>query len=297
MKNYLIKFFAVMGTLAGCVFASMPAALSMQAQTLYVLGCGQGLSYYDEEALEVELVDGKYSFDVQDLSDLYVSFNRWSEEGDQLLRYDSYVFELDYADLGTSVKSIKRMYSDTDKFTRLPFEGDYHVEIASNARSATFYARIPQTTYSNDLYYVGPQADSSGHVTRQLQRVSDTEFQLDCSGENRIPAMALFSIVGNGWHDGYGCGVLDGSDCVKLWQFGKHTMLEKDFDGIITVKLNRGLLQPAEVAMTASAGISDIEVAPNTEVKYYNLQGIEVKSPRNGIYVEQSAGGSRLVKK
>jgi hypothetical protein len=74
-------------------------------------------------------------------------------------------------------------------------------------------------------------------------------------------------------------------------------MLENDFDGIITVKLNRGLLQPAEVAMTASTGISDIEAAPNTAVKYYNLQGIEVKSPRNGIYVEQSAGGSRLVKK
>ncbi len=276
---------------------SILAALSMQAQTLYVLGCGEGLSYFEDKALEVELVDGKYSFDVKNLSDLYVSFNRWTEEDKMAFRLESYVFQFGYSDLGRKVSSIRRTFADTELFTKLPFEGDYHVKIASKARSATFYARIPQTTYSTTLYYVGPGSDGSGNVARQLQRVSDTEFQLDCSGENRIPAMVLFSIVGNGWHDGYGCGVLDGSDCVKLWQFGKHTMLENDFDGIITVKLNRGLLQPAEVAMTALTGISDIEAAPNTAVKYYNLQGIEVKSPRNGIYVEQSAGGSRLVKK
>ena len=51
---------------------SILAALSMQAQTLYVLGCGEGLSYFEDKALEVELVDGKYSFDVKNLSDLYV---------------------------------------------------------------------------------------------------------------------------------------------------------------------------------------------------------------------------------
>lgn len=72
---------------------SMLAALSMQAQTLYVLGCGEGLSYFEDKALEVELVDGKYSFDVKNLSDLYVSFNRWTEEDKMAFRLESYVFQ------------------------------------------------------------------------------------------------------------------------------------------------------------------------------------------------------------
>lgn len=277
--------------------AALLAALAAQSQTLYVLGCGDGLSYHEEEALEVELVDGKYTFDVKNLSDLYVSFSRWNEENETPFRAESYVFQFDYTRLGESVAPIRRSYTDTDIFTRLPFEGDYHVEIGSKLSDATFYARMPECVYSNDLYYVGPGSDGSGNVARQLRRVSEAEFQLDCNGENRILAKSLFCIAGSGWQDGYGCGMVDGSDCVKLWQFGKYTMLENDFEGTINVKLNRGLLQPAEVTMTSTAGIGDIESDSNAAVKYYNLQGIEIQSPRNGIFVERSANGSRLVKK
>lgn len=279
------------------ILTALLAALSIQAQTLYVLGCGDGLSYSESEALEVELVDGKYSFDVKNLSDLYVAFENWFDGHKMPFRYRSYIYQFGYNELGRKILPLERGFADLDLFTKLPFEGDYYIIMDDGDLRAKFYGRLPEYDSQGQLYYAGPSADG-GQVRRMFSRLSDSEYRLDCTGSNRIPAGELFSIVGDDWTDGYGFGVLDGHDCVRMWQFGKFSMLTDDFEGVLSVKLNPGLLQPMEVTMTTTAGVDYVtdDVAPGP-VRYFNLQGIEVSEPSNGIFVEQRPGGSRLVKK
>lgn len=275
------------------ILTALLAALSIQAQTLYVLGCAKGLSYEVDKAMKVEQTDKNFGFYVEDLCDLCVSLQADNPYD------DCYMFRFGYLDLGKDVSPLHSTMWTSGLFSSLPFDGDYYVRVSRTVGGATFFGRLHDgILHDGTLYYSGESADGASKVWREFTRLSDSEFLLDCTGVNRIPAGQLFRIVGEDCEEGYGCGMLDGQDCVRLWQFGKFSILTRDFDGVLTVKLNPGRLQPMEVAMTETASVSDLfGSADNGSVRYYNLQGVEVTAPRNGIFVEQCGGTSRLVKK
>ena len=58
--------------------------------------------------------------------------------------------------------------------------------------------------------------------------------------------------------------------------------------------LTRGLI--SNTAYVGQSGITEIEDTPDTEAKYYSLQGFRVMTPERGIYIKRKGGkASRVI--
>lgn len=105
------------------------AALSMNAQTLYVCGAGDGLAWTPEAPFEVELTDGAYTFDVTNLTQLKLStaMGDWDT-------FNAAGKTCNYTkdDLGNAIELV-----DGDGNIGTPWKGDYHIVIAGDLSTIT----------------------------------------------------------------------------------------------------------------------------------------------------------------
>lgn len=264
--------------------AAAVAALSMNAQTLYVCGAGQGLAWDPSAPLEVALAGDAYTFDVDDLVQFKIStaMGTWN---------DFNAAAVCCADMTKDMLGQPQALSAGDGNIGTPWMGNYHIVVASDLSTITMTTTTPEPAGATPVYLRGDMNGWAVSEEWQMKSTDGVTYTFVCEGATAIEAGTKFKIADAGWGNiNYGCGGPIEVGNAMTWNYNAENSVATDgFTGTITFEL-LGLKQPAAVTFTAGgSSVKGIEVAEG-EAEYFNMQGVRVANPENGLYIVRKAG-------
>lgn len=268
-------------------------AAGASAQTLYVKGSGEGLSWDVGTDMAVQAENGNYTFTIANLSMFKISTVSSAEDGG----WDAFNGAAKCAeDDGTSYKdNLGKPVNlvDGDANIGVPWIGTYTVVIPADLSTITVSTDTPEPT-SFDAFLRGDMNDwlnDSDEATQAKWKFtqSGTTMTLECSAENGTALIGgqKCKIADMGWGNvNYGAGdYIDFDDPYEWFYNAGDGVLGDDFEGTITFETPEVLRAPIMVTFTEKAGVKNVSVDANAPAEYYNLQGIRVANPEAGLYI------------
>ena len=287
--------------------AAAAMAITMSAQApLYITGEGDAINNWSPDApAEMTFADGKYTFTAE-LNSFKISTAKgtWDE-----FNAGCYTLEAKPKEPGTY--NLVAGYANINT----PWKGEYTITVAGDLSTITFEteSQKPADTLI-DCYIRGTVNDWSGELadleiwkmeTNATVTTVGTVYWFDCVGDKVIPAGSEIKCAGADWQGGinYTPGKYfdfgEAMDCA--YNNGDNILIEEDYSGTIKLELVNGPFEPAKITLYEtvvpheSAGIADITVDENAPVEYFNLQGVRVANPENGLYIVRQ--GAKTFKK
>lgn len=281
--------------------AAAVAALSMNAAPLYLCGAGmlQGteavaLGWAPETPAEVQpQEDGSYVFDINDLTALKIStvmgpWEQWNTA--------NYYADITKESLGTPV-ALELNASAPNIMG--PWKGDYHIVVAADLSTITMTTETEEPTGYTKVYLRGGwDKDWAALEQWEMSTEDGITYTFDCQGETVIPAGVEFKIADADWGSiNYSAGgpvTLD-EECEWNYDDPTNSTVAADFDGTITMILPEVAREAAIVTFASGVhtGVEAIETVEG-EAEYFNLQGVRVANPENGLYIVRQ--GSKVSK-
>lgn len=272
--------------------AAAVAALSMNAEPLYLVGSGilQG-----EEAVTLDWTpatpaevnpngEGNYEFDVNDFVAIKISTaaGEWDE-----FNAGAYFAEITEENLGTAVALELNPEAGN---IQAPWKGNYHFVVAGDLSTITVTTDTRKPEGFTKVYLRGGM-DPNWAALEQWEMYTEDgiTYTFDCAGETVIPAGIEFKIADADWGSiNYSAGgvVTLEEECEWNYNDSTNSTVAEDFDGTITLILPDVPMTAAIVRFEAGKhlGVEAIETVEG-EVEYFNLQGVRVANPENGLYI------------
>ena len=285
--------------------AAVIATLSMNAQ-LYMVGDGSvngvATGWVASAPVAFELVDGNYVLDVTNLNSFKISTvigdaadgnDGWNTFNNASLYANVSAEDVENA-VAVELESMEGVDNPGNIVT--PWAGDYHVVVSGDYKTITLTTTTPRPTGPDRLFLNGGMSGWAAVEEYELTNIGEGLYSLYCT----IEMGTEFKISGETWavYDyGYGDAVYDGSDDV-WYKGGGNTTMGEDFTGTVTVELTINETENyATVRFEGDASVADVAV-DNAAAEYFNLQGVRVANPENGLYIVRKGGkvSKQLVK-
>lgn len=275
--------------------AAAMAALSMNAQ-LYLVGAGEGLGWEPTAPMTIEAKDGNYAFTINDLTSLKMSTVKPAEGSETA--WD----EFNAAALFTNVtkenlgKALD-LEINGDANVTMPWKGTWSVVVSGDYKTAIFTTTTPEPTGATAVYIRGAMTPDWGALdlwkfTPEKDTPDNKVYTFVCSGDTKILAGVEFKIADADWGNiNYGAAGVVTVDEESWWNYdANNSTVAEDFEGTITFTLPDEAMGDATVFFkTGATAVDAIEVAEG-EAEYFNLQGVRVANPENGLYIVRKAG-------
>lgn len=241
--------------------------------SIYVTGDGEGLGGWDlASALAVEGEFGVHSFSSANLNSFKfstVATTDWDE-------FNGRAFSAGSCEIGENAIDIYNQ--DWDNKT--PWTGDYDVTIDLCAMTLTLATETPKPALElQEIYLRGGMNDWSADPAYLFSSEDGIVYTL--SGVS-IEAGVEFKFATSDWSTVDLGGVSDMVlDTVYTLSPGPNNCTVAESVSDVTITLN---VEDNTVVLTTEGGIANIGVE-SAKAVYYNLQGVEVANPSNGIYL------------
>lgn len=268
------------------ILAAAALAFSANAQ-LYMVGSGAGLDWTPETPMEVALENGNYTVTIENL----VKFKMSTAKGD----WDTYnaaglAFEITEETLGQPVEITA---GSPDIMT--PWAGTYTLVVSGDCKTVTVTTTTPKPQGPKEIYLRGSINEWNNLDGWQFVYDADKNaYYFDCIAPHNIPMGAEFKVADANWGDvNYGAaGAVYADVFGSDWNFDAgNAVMSEDYAGTIEVTLPQVVKNPAtvilhpEIIEHGGAGVADITVDANAPKEYFNLQGIRVANPTEGLYI------------
>ena len=265
--------------------AAALATVSMNAQ-LYVCGAGDGLAWEPATPYVVELTDGAYTFEVNNLTQFKISTSMGSWED-----FNANCLVCAYTEENIG-KPVELVSGDANIGT--PWKGDWTVVVAGDLSTLTMTTTTPKPEGPVEIFVRGDMNSWGTGDEWKFETTDDKSFTLHCTIEMGME----FKIADGDWNK-YNWGPAGTEvypDTEDLWNYnaGNATMAE-DFTGTISFTIGEKYDDPIIVSFTSDAGVASITVDENAPVEYFNLQGVRVAQPESGLYIVRQ--GSKVTKR
>lgn len=291
--------------------AATLAAVSMNAQ-LYVCGNGEGLGWDPTNPFEVELTGDVYKFTINNLVEFKMSSAMGNAEGaDDTEKWAPFNENCYYANVTEDLvgQPVELEINGETNFSA-PWKGDWTIEVAQDYSTVILTTTTPKpdpdaapavfirggmNNWGNDEGF----AESDTWKFNAVKNADDVwEFSFVAKGATMIQQGVEFKIADADWGAyNYGGGDVTAFDDEMPWNHnGSNTKVFADFEG--TIKFTAPEEPKGEIFVTFSTEISDgivgVEIDENAPVEYFNLQGIRVANPENGLFIARQ--GEKIVK-
>lgn len=160
----------------------------------------------------------------------------------------------------------------------------------NNLKDDPGYERVLRVYFGNTLTFKGNSEDV------KITKIEFTNSSDALTHENTISALPLvpypFEIDGAN----YGCEIVSGGGSIA---YGTPTSTWTGDTNEFVIRPNSGTSKQVRfakiaVTYTGGAGVNDIVMDENAPVEYFNMQGVKVANPENGIYIKRQ--GSKVTK-
>lgn len=266
------------------------AALAFSANAqLYICGNGEGLGWAPEAPMEVQAVDGKYTVTINNL----VQFKMSTAKGD----WDTF----NAAALScipskeTLGQAMPLTQVEGDMYT--PWKGNYTLVVPADLSTLTLTTNTPEPTGAKNVYLRGTMngwlndADDAMKAEWKFAPVEGeaNTYTFSCAAPHNLPVGTSFKIADLDWADvNYGAGgAVFPDEFGGEWNYNaSDATMGADFEGVITIVLPTEARGAAYVTLNPeSAGVGNVAVDNNEPKEYFNLQGVRVENPANGLFI------------
>ena len=291
-------------------FAAL-ATMSMSAQ-IYVVGEGEGLGW-DLPGMEVQAkTDGVYEFTVKDLSVFKASKNNTTTwDGDE-------GFDAGCYGPGENMFSGFKVYPDGQTFDmvpwgsniNLPYKGEYTITMDFNNMKFTALAITPTPDDYEEKF---PQVYVRGNMN-DWGAVSEWELTIDTENSGTFPNYpwvytleldeegiqggVSFKIADSSWgsinYGGTSALMVTGEEWTPLDYNGGDLTLEEDAHEMTLwfciYGFNKAVIKFGGEYFPYGddeGGVADVVFDANAPVEYFNLQGVRVANPENGLFIRR----------
>lgn len=267
------------------LLATALVAVSASAQ-VYFVGDFQGWApATPTEATKAE--DGSWVVEIQNVPSFKMStaFGSWDE-------FNAGALMIEGADnvenLGKELKT-----APGDKDIVLPYLGDYKIVISADYSTAVITTNTPPPTGPVSLYLRGGMNDWGAPDLWKMSSEDGVTYWFDCQGETKIPAGTEFKIADANWakYDfGAGDEIIPFEEPIQWFHKGANGVMTEEYEGTIKFVLVDDTTADVTAFPTIVdhvAGVADITVSENEAAEYFNLQGIRVAAPENGLFIRR----------
>ena len=283
--------------------AAALVAVSANAQALYMTGAstvgaeegGLPAQWDPETPAEFAIVDGNFELEVKGLQQFKISqvAGDWDT-------FNGAALTCEYGEeQGVTVDLVAG-----DANILCPWEGDWKVVVAGDLSTIVMTTDTPKPEGGIQLYLRG---DMNGWLAPEewmFEQVGDNYFKLVCGEGMAIAPGDTFKVADAGWtkyNFGYPEALLleveteldGGNDPANM-------TLEEEWNGVCWFSLDGNWVAfsndldyvPDFIDPEQISGVAGVEVSEDAAPVYYNLQGVRVANPANGIYVVVKGGKS-----
>lgn len=268
------------------ILAAAALAFSANAQ-IYLVGSGEGLDWTPETPMTVNLENNAYTVTINNL----VGFKISTAMGDwDTFNGSAVTCAITEETLG---QPIELTAGDGDINT--PWVGTYTLVISADVKTMTVTTTTPKPSGPAEIYIRGSVNEWNNLDGWQFVFDADKNaYYFDCIAPHNIPMGAEFKVADANWGNiNYGAaGAVYADDFGSDWNYNAgNAVMSEDYAGTIEVTLPTVVKAPAtvilhpEIIEHGGAGVADITVDANAPKEYFNLQGIRVANPTEGLYI------------
>ncbi|MBD5181835.1 hypothetical protein HDR69_06690 [bacterium] len=281
--------------------AAAAIAISANAQALYMTGAsdngpeegGLPAQWAPSNPAEFEIVNGVYQITVNGLSQFKVSTAKSEVEGDWT-DFNAGALTCNYGEEAGATVAL----TEGDANIMCPWTGDWTVVVAADLSTITMTTDTPKPTGGPELYLRGDMNSWDNIEGWMFEQVSDNVFKFVCGEDQKIQASETFKVADASWAK-YNFGAGEEAEILldletEIFQGSNTNMtvgeewngvawLCLDYEGAVMFVLSNDKEYVPEFLDSNAVETVAVENAP---VYYYNLQGVRVENPVNGIYVK-----------
>lgn len=268
------------------LMAAAALALGANAQ-VYLCGEGDGLGWDPAAPLELTLENDVYTVNLTNVAKFKMSNTKgtWDE-----YNAGAKVFDFNAETLGTAWDL---RAGDADVVVA---KGDYTVTFNKEFTTITMVANSEVGPIDYSLYIRGQMNDWGAPAEWKFTEKGENTYWFNCEGATMIPAGTTFKIADDAWgRFNYGCNdekVVPDEEPTPWFAKGGDAVMDADYTGTIKVYIDPETeAEYAEVTVFPSiveweeAGIEGVIVDENAPAEYFNLQGVRVANPANGLFI------------
>ncbi|MEZ3519653.1 MAG: hypothetical protein K1V75_06920 [Muribaculaceae bacterium] len=288
--------------------AAAMVAVSANAQALYMTGAsaaaeegGLPAQWDPANPAEFEVVDGNFQLEVAGLSTFKISTVKGTyDETTGAAIWDEYNANALGCEYGNEQGVAVALEAGNDANIMCPWTGDWKVVVAGDLSTITLTTNTPAPD-GIKLYLRGDMNSWDNIEGWEFEQLSDNVFRFVFGEGQAIAAGETFKIADGGWAK-YNFGA--GEDAMLLLEVdteifnGSNTnmTLEEECNGVCWFTFDGNWVafsnDPDFVPEFAgNVGVNSV-AASNGEAQYFNLQGVRVANPENGIFIVVKDGKS-----
>lgn len=267
-------------------------AASASAQTLYFKGAGTGLSWDEGTDLLVEQKDGNYTVVIENLTQFKMS--TVSSEGG----WDAYNAGALYGAMGATANKenlgqpVALEINSANNET--PWKGTYTIVVSGDLTTVTLTTDTPEPTGFKEIYLMGGMNSWTASDEWKFDTADGVIYYFDCTGATIIPANTELKIADADWASpnlGTDGEVVPFEEPTIWSNYGQspNALVVDEYEGTIMVNFADGFSADAFVTffpeLKEHAGAASIIIDENAPAEYFNLQGVRVANPENGLYI------------
>lgn len=179
--------------------------------------------------------------------------------------------------------------------TVCPWAGDYDIEVAADLSTIKLYTTTPEPADKFTAVYLRGGMNEWGTDEAWKMATTDGEvYTFTCAEGQVIPAGESFKFADATWGV-INLGVEDGSEVIldveSTLAGGSNPAniaLEEEFDGVVYLNVTLPMVLMSNDKNTANPWATDAVktiAVENAAPVYFNLQGVQVSEPANGLYI------------
>lgn len=173
----------------------------------------------------------------------------------------------------------------------LPWKGDWTIVVANDLSTMTVTTTTVPPAGFTPAYVVGEMTDWTFLPEWEMTTTDGITYTIELSGERAMDANVEFKVATPGYsginHSVYGEIYSYGVAYEGLYNVQGNMWFTEPFTGTVLFRLTNGLHKDGELEFLKGQvnGIAGVEADNNGEVEYYNLQGVRVANPENGLFI------------
>lgn len=280
--------------------AAAAVALAANAQSLYITGAGDFTNgtWNAAEPDEFEIVDGKYQIEITNLTQFKISTNCDASAEDAWVPFNEGCYGCEYGDTpGVTVE----LSTPWEGNIVAPWKGDYKIVVAADLSTITLTTDTPKPEGGVEVYLRGGMNDWGNPDDWKMTMVKDGLYKFVFADDQVIETGIEFKLADADWNEinvgGDGTALMLDTE-IEVFNGGNpaNMTVEEalngvvwfilDLDGSSYIAVSNDKEYVPDFAEDNEGDAVEIVAVENAPAVYYNLQGVRVANPTNGIYVK-----------
>lgn len=290
------------------------AANAQNGAPLYATGAGDfvGGTWAPATPDEFVYADGVYTLEVANLTQFKISTAKSATEGDWT-EFNAAAYDCGPEGYGSEKGIARPLYANPDAQNIVcPFKGNYTIVVAGDLSTITLNTDTEPEVGPVKIYMRGDMLEGwPADPAWQLEQVEENIYKLVCSDDMAVLVGQAFKFADADWNvynvggDGEAM-LLDVETPVWNSSNPANITLEEEWNGVVWLECFKEKDTEGKVIFSNDkdfvpeewlVGVKDIAIDNNEAEIYYNLQGVRVANPENGLFIVVKGGqATKIVK-